>query len=244
MKWSLKQGKKAEQFILRHWWTSVISRSRSWNQCFRNVVLGGDTVKDDSGSCAVFAEQGSSASQMTAAKVMDVKARLPGCARQVADAISAYIQVKMEDASALLKLTESEFPDMWIRPPKHKWPKSWSSTEDQSFLLSELFSVILWPDFYGKSNSRKFFQNTDGNKLRGRYKNWLGRNKNIDPMWKLLVKESDLGDPTSVLDHVYLGCTQRQCEISKDIVDNYRNMFESRISSGAKENLPETRAPG
>ena len=30
------------------------------------VVLRGDVVKDDSGSCAVFTEQGSSASQMTA----------------------------------------------------------------------------------------------------------------------------------------------------------------------------------
>ena len=30
------------------------------------VVLGGDIVKDDSGSCAVFTELGSSASQMTA----------------------------------------------------------------------------------------------------------------------------------------------------------------------------------
>ena len=34
------------------------------------VVLRGDIVKDDSGSHAVFTEQGSSASQMTAAKVM------------------------------------------------------------------------------------------------------------------------------------------------------------------------------
>ena len=32
------------------------------------VVLRGDIVKDDSGSDAVFTEQGSSASQMTAAK--------------------------------------------------------------------------------------------------------------------------------------------------------------------------------
>ena len=40
------------------------------------------------------------------------------------------------------------------------------------------------------------------------------------------------------LDHVYLGCTQRQCEISKDIVDNYRTMFESRISAGGVEKLP------
>ena len=55
--------------------------------------------------------------------------------------------------------------------------------------------------------------------------NWLERNKNLDPMWKLLNKEVDLGEPTSFLDHVFLGCTQRQCEISKDIVDNYRAMF-------------------
>ena len=56
-----------------------------------------------------------------------------------------------------------------------------------------------------------------------------GKKQNIDPMWKVLNKEVDLGEPTSLLDHVYLGCTQRQCEISKDIVDNYRAMFESRI---------------
>ena len=37
------------------------------------VALRGDVVKDDSGSYAVFTEQGSSASQMTAAKVMDIK---------------------------------------------------------------------------------------------------------------------------------------------------------------------------
>ena len=41
------------------------------------VVLRGDIVKDDSGSYAAFAEQGSSASQMTAATVMDVIAQLP-----------------------------------------------------------------------------------------------------------------------------------------------------------------------
>ena len=42
-----------------------------------------------------------------------------------------------------------------------------------------------------------------------------GKKQNIDPMWKVLNNEVDLGEPTSFLDHVYLGCTQRQCEISK-----------------------------
>ena len=94
------------------------------------VVLRGDIVKGDSGSYAVFTEQGSSASQMTAAKVMDIMSRLPGCGGQAADAISAYTQVKMEDAPKLLKIPKSECPDIWIRLPKHKWPESWSSLED------------------------------------------------------------------------------------------------------------------
>ena len=55
-----------------------------------------------------------------------------------------------------------------------------------------------------------------------------GQKQNLDPMWKLLNKEVDLGEPTSFLDHVYLGCTQRQCEISKDIVEYYRAMFLNR----------------
>ena len=66
----------------------------------------------------------------------------------------------------------------------------------------------------------------------------VGKKLNLDPMWKVLNKEVHLGEPTPFLDHVYLGCTQRQCEISKDIVDNYRTMFESRISSEGTEQLP------
>ena len=46
---------------------------------------------DDSGSDAVFTEQSSSASQMTAAKVMDVMTRPPGCAVQAAHAVSAHV---------------------------------------------------------------------------------------------------------------------------------------------------------
>ena len=86
------------------------------------VVLRGDIVKDDSGSYAVFTEQRSSASQMTAAKIMDIISRLPGCDGQAADAVSAYTQGKMEDAHILLKIPKSECPDIWIRLPRHKWP--------------------------------------------------------------------------------------------------------------------------
>ena len=94
------------------------------------VGLRGDITKDDSGSYAVFTEQGSSALQMTAAKVMDFISRLPGCAGQAVDAVSAYTQVKLEDAHKLLKVPKSECPDISTRLLRHKWPKSWSSMED------------------------------------------------------------------------------------------------------------------
>ena len=40
---------------------------------------------------------------MTAAKIMDIISRLPGCDGHAADAVSAYTQVKMEDAHKLFK---------------------------------------------------------------------------------------------------------------------------------------------
>ena len=55
------------------------------------------------------------------------------------------------------------------------------------------------------------------------------------------MKDVDLGEPTSFLNYVYLGCTQRECTTSNHIVTNYRDMFEARISTRAKEKLP-TRA--
>ena len=99
------------------------------------VVLRGGSVKDDSGSYAVFTEQGSSASQMTAAKIMDIISRLPGCDGQAADAVSAYTQVKMEDAHKLFKIPKSECADIWTRLPRHKWPKLWSSVEETVIFL-------------------------------------------------------------------------------------------------------------
>ena len=38
-------------------------------------------------------------------------------------AVSAYTQVKMEDASKLLKIPKIACPDIWVRLPRHKWPK-------------------------------------------------------------------------------------------------------------------------
>ena len=217
------------------------------------IVLRGDIVKDDSGSNAVFTEQGSSASQMTAAKVMDIISRLTGCSGQAAEAVSAYTQVKMEDAPKLLKIPKSECPDMCIRLPRHKWPKSWSSMEDpvvplERKLYGHLFAGLLWERQFEKillkyswekvSNWECLFVFREKGLFLSAYVDDIkltGQKQNIKPMWKVLNIEVNLGEPTSFLDHENLGCTQRQCEISRDIVDNYRTMFESTISAGATE---------
>ena len=213
------------------------------------VVLRGDIVKDDSGSYAVFTQQGSSASQMTAAKIMDIISRLPGCDGQAADAVSAYTQVKMEDAHKLLKIPKSECPDIWIRLPRHKWPKSWSSMERN--LCGHLLAGLLWERQFEKillkygwekvSNWECLLVHREKGLFLSVYVDDIklaGKKQNIDSMWKVLNQEVDLGEPTSFLDHVYLECTQGQCQVSKDIVDNYRTMFESKISAGATENIP------
>ena len=87
--------------------------------------------------------------KMTAAKVINIISRLPGCAGRAADAVSAHAQVRMEDAPTIFEIPKSECPDIWIRLPKHKWPKSWSSMEDPVFpsernLYGHPVAGLLW----------------------------------------------------------------------------------------------------
>ena len=202
------------------------------------VVLRGDMVKDDSGSYAVFTEQGSSASPMTAARVMDIISRLPGCAGQAADAVSAFTQVTMEDASKLLKIPNMECPDIWIRLPGHTWPKSWSSMEDPVVLERNLYghplAGLLWERQFEKvflkygwekvPNWECLFVQREKGLFLSVYVDDIklaGKKQNINPIWKVLDKEVGFGEPTSFFDYENLVCTQRQCEISKDIVDDY-----------------------
>ena len=58
-----------------------------------------------------------------------------------------------------------------------------------------------------------------------------GKKQNLAPMWKKLMKNVDIEEPTSFLNHVYLVCTQRECKPNEKIVEQYNKMFESRISA-------------
>ena len=123
-------------------------------------MLRSDVAKGDSGSYAVFTDQGSSASQVTAAKVLDVIARLPGCEGRASDAVS----VKMENAPTLLKLPKSERPEVWIRPPRSKWPKDWQNIEEPVVPLEKEFVRTPPCRIALGESSKRFYSKMDGRK--------------------------------------------------------------------------------
>ena len=168
---SMEQG--PEQFILRHWWISVIwiIRRRSHKFKSRKGELYSQVTlwKDDSGSYAVFTEQGSPASQMTAAKVMDSISRLPGFLAQAANAVSSWTQVKMEDAPALIENSKVRMSRYFDTSTKTQMAlKHGPETKTQSFLLSGICTVIiLWQEYQGKRAIWKSsYWNTVENKFR------------------------------------------------------------------------------
>ena len=110
------------------------------------VVLRGDIVKDDSGSYAVFTEQGSSASQMTAAKVMDIISRLQGCAEQAADAVSAYTQKKWKKLQNYSKFQNRNVLTFGFVYHDTNGPNHGPVWKVQSFFLSEICTAIHWQD--------------------------------------------------------------------------------------------------
>ena len=122
------------------------------------IVLRGDIVKDDSGSYAVFKEQGSSASQMTAAKVMDIISRLPGCAGQAADAVSAYHSGQNGRCSKIIENSQIGMSrHMDSSTHDTNGPNHGPVWKNQSFFLNGIWTVILWQDYCGKGNLRKFY---------------------------------------------------------------------------------------
>ena len=54
------------------------------------------------------------------------------------------------------------------------------------------------------------------------------------------MKHIDLEKPTTFLNQMYLGFTQRECKPNKSLVDDDRKMFESRTSTSATEKLPDS----
>ena len=102
-------------------------------------------------------------------------------------------------------------------------------------------------DCSGKDKLKMFYWNWDGKKYRignvclfienkdfsYRYLvddiQMAGRKQHLNPMWQKPMKMVDLEEPTSFLDHVYLGCTQRECKSNESIIEE--NKKDVRITN-------------
>ena len=217
------------------------------------VVLRGNIVKNDSGSYAVFTEQGSSASQMAAAKVMDIISRLPGCAGQAADAVSAYTQVKNGTCSQSIEnsqigvsrhldsSTTTQMAKIMVqcgRPSRSSWAKSlWSSsgrTVIGKAIWENPFEARLGEGFQLGMLIRTPWKRVVLICVCGSHKIGWKETKHWSDV-EITQQRSRFGRTNILPWSCILVCTQRQCVISRDILDNYRTMFESRISAASTE---------
>ena len=206
----------------------------NWRQSTKNikVELYSEAIlwKMIRGLMQYSLELGSSASQLKAAKVMDIISR---CLVAQDKQQTQYLLIprsKMEDAPKLLNIPK-------IGKSRH-WGFVYHDTSGQNHGPVWKTQSSSWKEYVWSSSSRtvmgkaigKSYWNMAGENSKlgmsllfivkkglsylcmWMTSNWLERNKILT-----LNKEVDLGEPTSFLDHVYLGWTQRQCEMSKDV---------------------------
>jgi hypothetical protein len=83
------------------------------------VVFGGHRIHDEFGLAAEFPEQGSGASMISASKLCDAVALLPGCSGEQSDATSAYTQSKLGTAM------KGPYIVTWVEVPRSQWRPEW-----------------------------------------------------------------------------------------------------------------------
>ena len=182
------------------------------------VILRGDNVKDDSGSYAVFTEQGSSASHMTAAKVVDIVSRP---LQQMQYPLRPRSKWKVHRRCWKFQSQNAQIFGYVYQNTNGQ--NLWSSMEDPHVLLERnLYGHPLagqWKRQFGKvlsehgwekvpnwecsfvtEKKRRLFLSVYVDEIK-----LAGKEQNISPTWKILMKDVDLGEPTSFLDHMYLG---------------------------------------
>ena len=260
-RWSMKQGRRAQKFISPHWWTHVIWKMLNWRQSTKNAIVELysevillKTIRD--------LTQYSLNKDHQHHKWQQQKSWIssPDCRDAQKKWLTQYLfipRLKWRMHPKNWKFRNRNVQTFGFVLPRHKWPKSWSSMEDPVVLLERnlyghpltgllwerQFEKILLQHGLGEGFQLGMLIRTPRKRIIlvcvcGWQKIGWKETKHLIRCGEYSIKKVDLGEPTSFFDHVFLGCTQRQCEMSKDIVDNYRAMFESRISAEGTEKLP------
>ena len=77
-----------------------------------------------------------------------------------------------------------------------------------------------------------------------------GKKQYMAPMWKKMMKNVDFDRPTSLLDHVYWGCTQRECKPNEILLGSFQRclnlvfLLEQLKSYRGGKNLRQIRLRG
>ena len=188
------------------------------------IVFRGDIVKDASNHLAVFSEQGTSASRIEAAKMMDALSKCwfdeEECDGEESDARSAYTQAMLGGCKT------------WIEIPRHYWPKSWYNPDGTDRYIRPV--VILLRNLYGhpkaglywEQHCRGALQSLGWEPVKGweclfvhkEFKLFLsvyvddfkmaGKKSSLPKAWEQLRTKLDLDDPTKMDGSIYLGCRQ------------------------------------
>ena len=151
----------------------------------------------------------------------------------------------------MLKIPKSECSDARIRLPRHTWPKSWEKIEDPVVpvarnLYGHPSAGLLWERQFEQAvselgwekipNWECVFVHRKQGLLLSVYVddiNVAGKKQNVAPMWKKLIWNVDIDEFTSFLDHVDLGCTQRERKPNEATIEQHTKKIESRVSAGA-----------
>ena len=78
-------------------------------------MFGGDGIHNEFGLAVEFPEQGSGASMISASKLCDAVALLPGCDGQQSEATSAYTQSKLGTGM------KGPYIVTWVEIPRSQW---------------------------------------------------------------------------------------------------------------------------
>ena len=168
------------------------------------VVLRGDIVKDDSGPYAVFAEQASSASQMTAAKIMVLwrtsnwysislfSGKIGGCSKS---AQKKFLIRNVQTFGYVFRDTNGPNFGETLKIP---W-----------YLLNDTFighplAGLLWLELEAAKvpNWKCMFVQRKQGLFLSEYVDDIktaGKKQNMAPMWKKLMKNVDLEEPRHFL---------------------------------------------
>ena len=238
-KWSRKQGIKAEPYILRRWWTSVISRTRSWSlnikntkqsrtprwhcerwfRIIRSIHWTGIISMTNDGCKSNGYDIKTARSRRSIILHPVQNGRYTITDQKSAVRISRYLDTSTKTQIAQILVQHG-------RPSRSSWAKSVRSSSARTVMGKAIRESSVGTRLGKSFKLGKFYVNREKGLFFSVHVDDIkqaGKKQNIDPMWKVLLKDVDFG--------------------RNDIVPWPCLFGLHNISAGASEKLPHSGKP-